>query len=614
MNIFMKKSISAVVASFYLANMVTSSLAKSLDDQAGEFYKTQTGSHLKHMFPHKKPEEAIKAAIDKLVTDTRDDDRDKNGNVIINPKTGKPLSPGLQSLGAFDYNNKTQEINKIFERLNPLFQNEIDRKNTHSFFYNGHSNAFSLYLDTLEEFWKQSSLYDKVSPFSLKDNSKIKNVDDFLANFQNEFSKDYAKRYLDAKKAKAPLETPNGAKLGNYGKSPWNDNKNLGVTYAPDSIDYAREHLKSANLSLFGNQGVPKGENTLFFWLSSSNICNPSDFLIKRVLEWSGLADSNPAALQNQINAYKNIFNQKFQNAGGGLIQIAIKKDEVDKLGYASWAKGIPYYMDTHTGKLATRDGSNDKAFQLLTNGTKRYVRPKLSTMLDLYKKDFAKFSATYSHKSNSLNNGDRFQARLFINNEDYSNPNKVMVTRTFRNIVNSDNYKAALKKQMQDDFANAISKGQLTSKFHENKFNLTKVINYVFDKSSEGLKSILKIVENTTTTIFNTLIVTLEEVAKKIGNLAGTFMKKVDTLLMSKFDSEMYIKLYPGIIDEAKGHGMDLKEYAKWHFRTFKYSCDFNPKAYIKKYPAIIAEAKGHKMNLTEYAIWHYRTFKNPY
>ena len=457
-----------------LSGVPTFLSAANLDNQAKEFFETQTGHHLKAMFPRlSKPEEITKAAIDRVATKYK--------------------------INGFDYAHKQLEIDKIYHVIEPLLQREIDTRNTHSVFYHGHSNEMSLYMDILKEFFGINNLKDSdnTHPLRLKNANSVKNVETFLDNFTKEYEK--------AQKQK--------------GKKPYNPKRNSGFTSAPDLSDYARKHTICVNPSLFGNIET-SFECTFYYFLNSFNIGNPNEALIKNLLVSTGLASDDPTELQTQLDTYKNLFTQKLKASGGGLMQILVRKDKVDQVGYASWAKGVPFYTDKKTGKFATRN-HNKRAISILANETSRYKRPKLSSVLDLYKKNSFRFAKKYSfNNKSSFYSYDRLQARLIINPKVFSDSKKVQIFRTFRADIDQaelSQYNANIKTQIEADLITAVSKKKLTPQYFDYKFAFGSLVNYVFGKSQVKLSHVMELVKKSTQTACKKAIDLIEQAAHKI-------------------------------------------------------------------------------------------------
>ena len=337
-----------------LLNTSATCLARGLDKQENEFYETQTGSYLHAVYPLLKPKASVKAAIDHIVSHhkTYIDDNFISKGIIV-----------------FDYNNKEQQIEKLYKNVKSLLQNEIRLKDTHCIFYHGHSGAMSSYYDILHEFMEISGLKSlkNSNPLHYKspELNKIFNVDQFFNKNQ------YLKAHIDqVKQIKAeaiknyranPLDPDN---IANYQKAkdlkPFNSKKNLGVGKAPDSTNYARDHLKCVNLSLFGNS-ENIFESSFLFFLTSGNIATLDRFLTERLFKQVGLLSETASAdeINQKLTQYENIFTSKMGQAGGGMMQIAMKNKIVDIYGFASWAKGVPYFMNKKTGKFATRGHNN---------------------------------------------------------------------------------------------------------------------------------------------------------------------------------------------------------------------------------------------------------------
>ena len=143
-------------------------------------------------------------------------------------------------------------------------------------------------------------------------------------------------------------------------------------------------------------------------------------------------------------------------------MQIFVKKDAVDQIGFASWMKGIPVWLDKEIQKIATR-GGNQKAVPVLTDKEGKYQRPLLSEYIDLFRNSPDQFIEKFSdfggkdkvRKRTRMDTLDRPQARLIIDPEIFSNKDTISIKQYTRFKPKTENmitYQSDLKKYVAQD------------------------------------------------------------------------------------------------------------------------------------------------------------------
>ena len=300
MEVSFKKIVNAAGAALLsISGLMSSVNAGALNDQADKFWQTQTGAYLHSMYPLAKPEEAVRSAMDHFVTTHKDHVVDHDLNLKLSD--------------FFDFTKKSEEIEKLYTQLETFLLTEIKVRNTHAVFYHGFSSMMTAYNAALKELSELANLKElgHAHPlhYKFKDANKIKDMKQFLDNER------YLKAHIDhcaqLKKDARQNPTPLNHKYLNL--KPF-CNKNMGVGKAPDSSDYARTHLKSVNISLFGNALMP-AENTFFFFITSSNIGKFGGTLMTRLLTEAGILTekSTPAEIDAKLAIYDSIFQKKWQ-------------------------------------------------------------------------------------------------------------------------------------------------------------------------------------------------------------------------------------------------------------------------------------------------------------
>lgn len=282
----------------------------------------------------------------------------------------------------------------------------------------------------------------------------------------------------------------------------YDPSRGMGVGFAPDKIEYFRDHVISVNPNLFGNMNN-LAECTLFYWLDSFNISNPNEILVKNLL--MRIATHLPEEkITERMTQYTALYNDFMKETGGNLMQIHVHKSIVDEISYASWMKGIPILLDKDTHTLATR-GSNSKPVPVLTDRDNNYERPKTSDYLDLLTQDPDQFIEKYSDFSNrkvvkkhDLDEClDRPQARIVVNPSYFNNPDLVKVDHYTRFKASDEalnNYQQKLKSFIQEDMAAYLKQLQAGGIKGQSGDPLTKLTKYIeegteFDFNTEQAK-----------------------------------------------------------------------------------------------------------------------------
>lgn len=539
----LSKCLSATVAMSVLLSTTSLCHADFLDRHADEFFGTttkagsQTGSYLATIYKDKiyqgkhqaqiKPSDAVKLAIEDNVTRHR-----KYIETEFNNK----------GIMVFDYANKKLEVDNIYKKLKSLFlKEEIIHKDTHSFFYHGHSGPMSLYYDIVNEVAELGGIKNLKGANPLHNKSpelnKVKNVQDFLKNGR------YEKAHQENVKKLKALAQQDPQNYGIYKNLvPYDKRKNLGVGKAPDSSDYSRDHMKCVNFNPFGNRGEPGcwAESTFVFWLTSSNIAPMGKVLMEKYFKQLGYISQT--ATQPEVDAtlapYESLYNSLMAQAGGGMIQIRMKNEIVDEYGFASWAKGIPYYMERKNNKFALR-GNNNKAIPELGGNNKDLKMPSLRKMIDLYKRDPELFCKKFSYDGKMGTVPlDRVQARLFINPKVFADGDLVKLKRISRNSIDPTivkDYKVKLRQQVKANMMDAMVKKQVTKDFYTNNYSFKKLADFIFkDKPTDKTKGIFNIVDIATHKSkgkFLEFSAMMKEVAQKGVNVSANALKKIQAL-----------------------------------------------------------------------------------
>jgi len=541
------KIFAGIIASMTVSQTLFATDTFNLDEHEKEFFATQTGSNLHAFYPALKPSEAVKAAIDHVVT------KHKSFIMKQSHEAGHTY---------FDFDNKEAAIQTQYNQIIGMLKNEIKYKDSHSIFYHGFSSGMTAYNETLKELMSIAHLKDLGNAHPLhyktKQQSEVDNVKSFFAN--NEYYKQHISN-VEKLKQQAKEDPANFAKYKNL--RPFHEKKNLGVGKAPDSSDYARQNLKCVNLSLFGNS-ENSGESSYLFYLTSGNIGSFNDFLTVDLLKKAGIltSQSTQEEVDQKISEYKAIYNQSMSQAGGGMLQIMMKNQYVDQLGLASWAKGIPYLLDRETGRLAVRGNDNNKAVPWLSFKNKKYKKPSLLRMIKDYKADPWSFSKKYSGDNKTHFIGiDRFQARLVVNPKVFSNKRKVKVFSTTSKAIGKEaqeEYKTTLHNKLIADLSVAIQNKQFKGEFAD-RFTLGKVVNYFFGQKVK-FSEIIDVFAKSSKKIFLEVFEAVKKTTQSVQN--------VDKEVSNKFDifSEV-AELYENLKSKGRHIGKRFFDGLKYIF-----------------------------------------------
>jgi hypothetical protein len=479
---------------------------KSLDDYGDKFWKTQSGAHLHALYPHiKKPSAAVKTAFKEEVTNFRKDIEAQSATAGV---------------CLFDYNNQDAEIDKLYARVEPLLKKEIKGKDKYTFFYTAYSANIAFYESCLHELMEICSLRDLsgVHPLHYKtaEQNKVKNVKDFFKGYEKGYHD-----YIDQ------LNKENGTNLKYL-----DSKRRIGRPKAPDASPFAREHLKCANISLFGNlrRGHPF-ESTPYFWITSSNVGQFNTVLAMNLMKEAGFISENDTQQQKDamVARYKALYDKKMASGGGVLLQIKMKNEYVNQYAFLSEDKGVPVLVERDTGKRALRKGNKPDTS---LNPTKKLTTPSCVDAIALLKKDQSKFNVLYGRKMN-----DWVQARLVVNPKVYSNKKMVKINQVTLNPISRDDLKT-FKQEMSVEFKKDLSKPSSTPQMSEGlkRTPLGKIKDFVMTGKTAFLK-VQKIAAKAAENFFTeavdivvksttALASTSQEIASRLAKVVGLSQK----------------------------------------------------------------------------------------
>lgn len=407
-----------------LANRKIVSLNEIMEDAV----QTSTGRYLQHAFQGKDMETSLDRAVNLLLKKIKADQYKKN----------RIASQTLIDALNQHYADTRKEVTDLCREI---IINESLNKDSYVF-YHGHGNNLRLYMDMLREIKSYEVIDNLEQTNPLRDKSvtsPVKSVDDVLSQYEDATLEYAARNNLKA----------------------YDDARTLGVGFAPDKIEFFRDHAISVNINLFGNLNT-LAECTLFYFLDSFNISDPNENLLKNLITRISPSGTPTEEIQKKTDKYKELYMKNMKETGGNLMQIFVKKDAVDQIGFASWMKGIPVWLDKETQKIATR-GGNQKAVPVLTDKEGKYQRPLLSEYIDLFRNSPDQFIEKFSdfggkdkvRKRTRMDTLDRPQARLIIDPEIFSNKDTISIKQYTRFKPKTENmitYQSDLKKYVAQD------------------------------------------------------------------------------------------------------------------------------------------------------------------
>lgn len=422
---------------------------KDLNQIASDLEKTATGSYLKFMYPGKDMETALGFAVGNMLKLIQKDAKSRNR--IASDAIIKSLED--------DFNGVK---NEVVDLTREILKSSVAYGPDYTAFFHGHGNSLRLYLDMLREIKGYENIANLDSTNPLRDKgqkSEIKNAQDVLDRYEDEAIA-FQKRVNQESKQKDP--NAKEVELFDTGRT-------LGVGFAPDKIDFFRDHGVSANINLFGNMHV-LAECTLFYFLDSFNISNPNEALVKNLLSRITPEGAPEGFVDARMKRYSDLYNQHMKESGGNLMQIFIKNkpDEenntnlMDEITFPAWMKGIPLWESRDTGKLATVSNNFD-AVPVLSNKNKLFKRVKTSDYVGLFAENPNAFINKYSNfskvknvqKKHRMASYDRPQVRIFVDPKTFNDGKNVIVEQYTRSQVGASAlsmYQSELQKLIKED------------------------------------------------------------------------------------------------------------------------------------------------------------------
>lgn len=416
---------------------------KSLNDISDKIYATPTGAYLKYHYPKKNLDQAVSLAVERLLKNVQKDQYSLR----------RLASEGIISALNENFSQVHKEVTDLVKMI---LANSVADEDYYTL-YHGHGNSLRLYMDMLREAKSYETIMDLEQTNPMRDKSAkatVRTVKDVLSHYQQE-AEDYAKA--------------NNTEL-------FSDKRILGFNFAPDKINFIRDHVISLNVNLFGNLNT-LAECTLFYFIDSFNISNPNAALVANLIKRISDPNLTADALNAKVKRYTDLYEKHMMNTGGNLMAIKIKKGKfgeegeavssIDDIAFPSWMKGVPIWLDENSQKLATR-GNNYNAVPILGYEHEGYVRPTMSSYLESLLNPEG-FIDQYSHftpdqvvtKRNRNQSLDRTQARLVIDPVTFNDGKSIKVaqyTRFSTPDAQKEEYLSELQKLMKEDIREYLS------------------------------------------------------------------------------------------------------------------------------------------------------------
>ncbi|MBX9697207.1 MAG: hypothetical protein K2X53_03885, partial [Alphaproteobacteria bacterium] len=444
---------------------------------AADLEKTATGAYLKFMYPGKDMESSLVLAVGQMLKLIQKDAKSKSR--IASDSIIKALED--------DFKGVQREVVDITREI---LKSSVAYGADYTVFYHGHGNSLRLYLDMLREIKGYETITNLDSTNPLRDKgakNSVNKAQDLLDRYEDE-----ALKFNDKTNKELKEKDPNAREVNIFDM-----NRTLGVGFAPDKIDFFRDHAISANINLFGNMGL-LAECTLFYFLDSFNISNPNEFLVKNLLSRITPEDAPEGYVEARMKRYSDLYNQHMKDTGGNLMQIFMKntpdadtgKNLVDEMTFPSWMKGIPVWESRDTGKIATVSNNFD-AVPVLSNKNKLFKKVKTSEYVGLYADNPDAFIDKFSNfsklkkvkKHHRLASLDRAQARIFVDPSTFNDGKNVIVEQHVRKDIDDaakQSYMRELHQLIQEDmniYIAGLQKG--TAKGQEGD-RLTKLVGFI--------------------------------------------------------------------------------------------------------------------------------------
>ncbi len=204
-----------------------------------------------------------------------------------------------------------------------------------------------------------------------------------------------------------------------------------------DTLDETKRHILAVNLALFGGATAGSGEFTFSYFTKPKSHAAVGAWAFEMILKEFGVTNSMMPQFQSYIDRLMQLDATYLspEIAAGKkpkeqlLLQILIPKDKIDEIGYASWARGIPY--DKEIIKWIERQAKKTKErrmriLDVIEDEMGHADNPLAKRYLDFVKEGkfrLSDFLDTYMNTPEAIPYMDKVQARIVFTDDVLLNP-----------------------------------------------------------------------------------------------------------------------------------------------------------------------------------------------
>lgn len=204
-----------------------------------------------------------------------------------------------------------------------------------------------------------------------------------------------------------------------------------------DTLSETKRHILAVNLALFGGATAGGGEFTFSYFTQPKSHAAVEPWAFEMILKEFGVTDSMMPQFQPYIDRLMQLdasylspevaANKKPKEQL--LLQILIPKDKIDEIGYASWARGIPYdkeiieWIEEQAKKTKER---RMRILDVIEDEMGHADNPLAKRYLDFVKKGkfrLSDFLDTYMNTPEAIPYMDKVQARIVFTDDVLLNP-----------------------------------------------------------------------------------------------------------------------------------------------------------------------------------------------
>lgn len=305
------------------------------------FSRTPMGAYLNNWLPEMSDSEKISVATSRILNSFA---VSRLCTVSCSPAFKKALKE-----------NKKQIQTRLEEVTINIAENEIRNNKRFTVFYHAFPNGFRLYQDVLRALKSFEFLTPLTTTYPFRDFA-FKDARTSLP----QFLEGWWQAYLDHAKKEGVPPFPH-SEYEHKGAS-------VGLTFFPDSISYAMQHVLATNVNFLGNNLIPLNSSVWFFLNSTSatglDIANEliEYTLTPYLLGNDGTLDK--AKLKKTMAALAKIFDRAMVNSAGQVAQIFVENRAAPDVAYPAWNGGEPLWLSKNTGTVIMAERKGIKSFK----------------------------------------------------------------------------------------------------------------------------------------------------------------------------------------------------------------------------------------------------------